>query len=160
MAHTGGRCQPDFREKCASLLVYYERWRTCADINLAEGVGFETGVRAVLMRKLPRYVPVLPKCLTQADQARRGSPRHNHVDRKTHQLGREGRKSFSVPLRKPIDEEMSLSFDIAEVAQPVPQSLQRWPELVRKNTDFQRRPGVCARAAPGPATTAPPSSVI
>jgi hypothetical protein len=31
---------------------------------------------------------------------------------------------------------MSLSFDIAEVAQPVPQSLQRWPGFVRENTDF------------------------
>src|SRR6516162_8325380 len=36
---------------------------------------------------------------------------------------------------------MSLSFDIAEVAQAVPQSLQRWPGLVRENTDFPKAAG-------------------
>src|SRR5262249_60642350 len=46
-----------------------------------------------------------------------------------------------VPLRKTIHEEMSLSFDIAEVAQAVPQSLQRWPVLVRENTDFPKASG-------------------
>jgi hypothetical protein len=33
---------------------------------------------------------------------------------------------------------MSLSFDIAEVAQPVPQSLQRWPGLISENADFPK----------------------
>src|SRR5437660_1823696 len=33
---------------------------------------------------------------------------------------------------------MSLPFDIAEVAQPVPQSLQRWPGLIRENADFPK----------------------
>ena len=56
-------------------------------------------------------------------QAGRGTPGHDHVDREIHQLGRERRKSLGLPLRKTIHEEMSLSFDIAEVAQPVPQSL-------------------------------------
>src|SRR5262249_30350634 len=41
-------------------------------------------------------------------------------------------------LPQTIHKEMSLSFDIAEVAQPVPQSLQRWPGLVRQNTDFPK----------------------
>src|SRR5215472_12996620 len=36
---------------------------------------------------------------------------------------------------------MGLSFDIAEVAQAVPQSLQRWPGLVRENTDFPKAAG-------------------
>src|SRR5262249_49551199 len=71
-------------------------------------------------------------------QARRGTPGHDHVDWKTDQLGRERRKSLGVPLRKTIHEEMSLSFDIAEVAQAVPQSLQRWPGLVRENADFPK----------------------
>jgi hypothetical protein len=31
---------------------------------------------------------------------------------------------------------MSLSFYVAEVVEPVPQSLKRWPGLVRENTDF------------------------
>src|SRR5262249_45273665 len=33
---------------------------------------------------------------------------------------------------------MSLPFDIAEVAQPVPQSLQRWPGLIRENANFPK----------------------
>src|SRR5262249_36301989 len=70
-------------------------------------------------------------------QAGRGTPGHDHVDRKIHQLGRERRKSLGVPLRKTIHEEMSLSFDIAEVAQAV----QRWPVLVRENTDFPKASG-------------------
>ena len=33
---------------------------------------------------------------------------------------------------------MSFPFDIAEVAQPVSQSLQRWPGLIRENADFPK----------------------
>jgi hypothetical protein len=33
---------------------------------------------------------------------------------------------------------MSLSFDMAEVAQPIPQPLQRWPGLIRENADFPK----------------------
>src|SRR5262249_29311051 len=68
----------------------------------------------------------------------RCAPGHDQVDRKTDQLGGQGRKSLGVPLRKTIHEEMSLPFDIAEVAQPVPQSLQRWPGLIRENADFPK----------------------
>jgi hypothetical protein len=39
------------------------------EMQLAEGVGFETGVRAVLMRKLVRCVPVLPERLTRIQRA-------------------------------------------------------------------------------------------
>src|SRR6516165_12493376 len=46
---------------------------------------------------------------------------------------RQWEQFFEVP--------MSLSFDIAEVAQPVPQSLQRRPGFVRKNTDFPKAAG-------------------
>ena len=36
---------------------------------------------------------------------------------------------------------MSLSLDIAEIVQAVPQSLQRRPGLVRENTDFPKAAG-------------------
>ena len=71
-------------------------------------------------------------------QAGRGTPGHDQVDWKIHQLGREHRKSLSVPLGKTVQEEMALSFDVAQVSQPMPQSLERRPGLVRENTDFPK----------------------
>jgi hypothetical protein len=69
MAHVGVRRQPRVVEEMPILSMVIGRWRTCAHINLAEGVGFETGVRAVLMRTLPRCVPVLPERLTRIQRA-------------------------------------------------------------------------------------------
>ena len=46
--------------------VLASRQRMFGEMQLAERVGFETRVRAVLKRKLPRCVPVLSECLTQA----------------------------------------------------------------------------------------------
>ena len=41
---------------------------------------------------------------------------------------------------KPVQEDMALSFDVAQVSQPMPQSLERRPGLVRENTDFPKAP--------------------
>ena len=66
----------------------------------------------------------------------RCAPGHNQVDRKTDQLGRQGRKSLCTPLGKPVLEAVTLSLDITQVPQPMPQSLKRRPGLIRENTDF------------------------
>jgi hypothetical protein len=39
---------------------------------------------------------------------------------------------------KPVQEDMALSFDVAQVSQPMSQSLERRPGLVRENTDFPK----------------------
>ena len=44
-------------------LRIYECQRTRANVEMAEGVGFETGVRAVPIHELVRYMPVLLQCL-------------------------------------------------------------------------------------------------
>jgi hypothetical protein len=66
----------------------------------------------------------------------RCSPGHDQVDRKIDQLGRQDRKSLRTPLGKTVLEAVTLSLDITQVPQPVPQSLKRWPGLIRENTDF------------------------
>jgi hypothetical protein len=69
-------------------------------------------------------------------EAGRRAPGNDQVDRKMDQLGRQGRKSLRTPLGKTILEAMTLSLDVTQVPQPVPQSLERWPGLIRENTDF------------------------
>jgi hypothetical protein len=71
-------------------------------------------------------------------QAGRGAPGHDQVDWKSHQLGRERGKSLGLTLGKPVQKKMALSFDVAQVSQPMPQSLERRPGLVRENTDFPK----------------------
>jgi len=71
-------------------------------------------------------------------QARRGTPRHDYVDWKIHQLGREYGKSLGVSLSKAVKKEMAFSLDIAEVPQSMPQSFERRPSLIRENTDFPK----------------------
>src|SRR5262245_32929115 len=45
------------------------RQRMFGEMQLAERVGFETGVRAVPIHELVRCMPVVPECLTRAQRA-------------------------------------------------------------------------------------------
>src|SRR5207249_7407757 len=71
-------------------------------------------------------------------EAGRGAPGHDQVDRKIDQLGRQGSKSLRTRLCKTVLEAMTLSLDITQIPQPIPQSLERWPGLIRKNTNFPK----------------------
>src|SRR5258708_2487935 len=50
--------------------------------------------------------------------------------------GCQARKSLRTPSGKTVLEAMTLSLDITQIPQPTPQSLERWPGLIRKNANF------------------------
>src|SRR5262245_52910239 len=56
-------CKAERRRIYRPILQISERQRTWANIDMAERVGFETGVRAVPIHELVRRVPVVPEWL-------------------------------------------------------------------------------------------------
>src|SRR5262249_56358851 len=54
-----------------------------------------------------------------------GAYGHNPVDGEPDQLGRQVREPFILPLRPTVFNDEVLAFDIAEVAQPLPEGIDR-----------------------------------